>query len=110
MPNNKKRKNNTILSRPTKKSNNHTLLPTDTPEEPQWVDLGNNKTSWVWKYFGIKTNGRAYCRYILNKNENEEECGWSCVHNSQTSNMNHHLNTVHKEYEQKLVRKFKYIK
>ena len=35
----------------------------------------------------------------LNKNEIEVECGWNCVYNSQTSSMNHHLGTVHKEYE-----------
>ena len=70
------------------------------------VDLGNNKTSWVWKYFGVKTDGRAYCRYILNKNETEEECGWNCVYNSRTSSMNHHLGSIHKEYEkEKLVSK-----
>jgi len=95
MPNNsKKRKNNTVLSQLTKKNATNTL-----PEEPQWVDLGNNKTSWIWKYFGVKTDGRAYCKYILNKNEIEAECGWNCAYNSQTSSMNHHLNTVHKEYE-----------
>jgi hypothetical protein len=102
----KKRNNkNTVLSRPTKKN----TLQTDTlSEEPQWVDLGNNKTSWVWKYF--KTDGRAYCRYISKKNEIEVECGWSCVYNSQTSTMNNHLNSIHKEYEkEKLVSKKNYI-
>jgi hypothetical protein len=103
LTNSKKRKNKTILPQPTKKN---ATLPDNTPfEEPQWVDLGNNKTSWIWKYFGVKTNGRAYCKYILNKNEEEMECGWSCVYNSQTSSMNHHLGAVHKEYErEKLVR------
>lgn len=76
-------------------------------EESQWVDLGKNKTSWIWKHFGVKTDGRAYCRYTLNKNGSEEECGWSCVYNSQTSSMNHHLGSVHKEYEQeKQVKKY----
>jgi hypothetical protein len=33
------------------------------------------------------------------------ECDWSCVYNSQTSSMNHHLGAVHKAYErEKLVR------
>src|SRR5579859_1040460 len=107
MPDNlKKRKNNnTVLSQRTKK--NSTLLSDSSPEEPQWVDIGNNKTSWIWKYFGVKTDGRAYCKYILNENEIEAECGWSCVYNSQTSSMNHHLDNVHKEYEkEKPVRKF----
>lgn len=109
MPDNsKKRKNNTVLSQLTKKN---ATLPSDTPpEELQWVNLGNNKTSWVWKYFGVKTDGRAYCKYMLNENEIEVECGWNCVYNSQTSSMNHHLGTVHKEYEkEKTVRKLYFL-
>ena len=47
----------------------------------------------------MKTDGRAYCKYILNKNGIETGCDWNCTYNSQTSGMNHHLNTVHKEYE-----------
>jgi hypothetical protein len=69
----------------------------DNSSEHQWVNLGKNKTSWIWKYFGVKTDGRAYCKY---KNGSEKECDWSCVYNSQTSSMNHHLGSVHKEYEQ----------
>ena len=76
-------------------------------EEPQQVELGKNKTSWIWKHFRVKTNGRAYCRY---KNGSEEECGWNCVYNSQTSSMNHHLGSVYKEYEQeKQVMQTKFI-
>ncbi|CAG8811177.1 2064_t:CDS:1, partial [Gigaspora rosea] len=67
-------------------------------EEPQWIDIRNNKTSWVWKHFGVKTNGCAYCKYIMNQDE-AIECGWSCVYNSQTSSMNHHLGSVHKKYQ-----------
>ncbi|CAG8732807.1 16886_t:CDS:1, partial [Dentiscutata heterogama] len=62
------------------------------------IDIGN-KSSWVWKYCGVKTDGRAYCRYIINENE-ETECGWNCVYNSQTSSMIHHLGSVYKKYEE----------
>ncbi|CAG8508994.1 1632_t:CDS:2 [Dentiscutata heterogama] len=72
-------------------------------EVPQWVDIGNNKTSFVWKHFGLKTDGRAYCRYIVNQDE-ETECGWNCIYNSQTSSMIHHLGSAHKIYEEKLVK------
>jgi len=69
-------------------------------EEPQWIS-NVGKTSFVWKFFQAKTNGRAYCRYIDNDNDNNEECGHSCVYKSQTSSMLYHINNVHKEYEKK---------
>ncbi|CAG8481413.1 16703_t:CDS:2 [Cetraspora pellucida] len=65
MSNSKKHPNYASPSQQNKKSHNNDndlLL-----EEPQWIDIGNNKTSFVWKYFGLKTDGRAYCRYIINK-------------------------------------------
>ncbi|CAG8757414.1 22967_t:CDS:2, partial [Gigaspora rosea] len=46
------------------------------------IDIGN-KSSWVWKYCGVKTDGRAYCRYIINE---DEETEWP----------------VHKKYKEKL--------
>ncbi|CAG8829294.1 25827_t:CDS:1, partial [Gigaspora rosea] len=53
MSNSKKRNNNTLSSQQNKKiRNDNDLL----YEEPQWVDVGSNKTSWVWKYFGVKTD------------------------------------------------------
>ncbi len=58
MPN-QKRSNNISLTRPTKKNNNNNL-DNDQQEVLQWVELGSNKTSWVWKHFGVKTDGRAY--------------------------------------------------
>ncbi|CAG8767856.1 41854_t:CDS:2, partial [Gigaspora margarita] len=61
----------------------------------------SNNTSWVWKYCRVKTNSRAYCRYIINEDE-ETEYGWNCVYNSQTSSMIHHLGSVYKKYEEKL--------
>ena len=101
MSSSKKRSNKTLSSQQSKRSrnNDNDLL----FEEPQWIDIGN-KSSWVWKYCGVKTDGRAYCRYIINENE-ETECGWNCVYNSQTSSMIHHLGSVHKKYEEKLVSK-----
>ncbi|CAG8744985.1 2910_t:CDS:1, partial [Dentiscutata heterogama] len=50
MSSSKKRNNQTTLSQSNKKNHND-----DSNlhfEEPQWIDLGYNKTSWVWKYFG----------------------------------------------------------
>ena len=63
-------------------------------EEPQWIS-NTGKTSFVWKFFQAKTNGRAYCRY--NDNDNGDECGYSCVYKTQTSTMIYHINNVHKE-------------
>jgi len=70
-------------------------------EEPQWIP-NTGKTSFVWKFFQAKTNGRAYCRYVADKSSNDsEECGYSCVYKTQTSSMLYHINTTHKEYENK---------
>ena len=66
-------------------------------EEPQWIS-NNGKTSFVWKFFQAKTNGRAYCRY---RDDNNEECGYSCVYKTQTSSMLYHINNMHKKYEKK---------
>ncbi len=99
MPN-QKRSNNISLTRPTKKNNNNNL-DNDQQEVLQWVELGSNKTSWVWKHFGVKTDGRAYCRYKILKNGVEEECNYSCIYNSQTSTQQYHLNSIHKEFEKK---------
>ncbi|CAG8709040.1 6508_t:CDS:2, partial [Gigaspora rosea] len=64
------------LDQKSKKNyNNNDLL----SEEPQWIDIRNNKTSW----------------------DKVIECGWSCVYNSQTSNINYHLESVYKKYEEK---------
>ena len=105
-----KRPNNIISTRLTKKSNNNGSSNNNNnqqeelqePQEPQWVELGTNKTSWVWKHFGIKTDNRAYCRYKVIKNGVEEECNYSCVYNTQTSTQQYHLNAVHKEFEKKV--------
>jgi len=99
MPN-QKRSNNISLTRPTKKNNNNNL-DNDQQEVLQWVELGSNKTSWVWKHFGVKTDGRAYCQYKILKNGVEEECNYSCIYNSQTSTQQYHLNSIHKEFEKK---------
>src|SRR5688572_16959683 len=69
-------------------------------EEPQWIP-NTGKTSFVWKFFQAKTNGRAYCRYVDKTGDNNEECGHSCVYKTQTSSMMYHINTVHKEYDKK---------
>ena len=78
--------------------NSNTIIIPD--EEPQWIS-NTGKTSFVWKFFQAKTNGRAYCRYIDNTNDNNEECGHSCVYKTQTSSMMYHINTVHMEFEKK---------
>ncbi|CAG8768655.1 24536_t:CDS:2, partial [Gigaspora rosea] len=74
MSSSKKRSNKTLSSQQSKRccNNDNDLL----FEEPQWIDIGN-KSSWVWKYCGVKTDGRAYCRYIINENE-ETERKWNC--------------------------------
>ncbi|CAG8566223.1 24919_t:CDS:2, partial [Cetraspora pellucida] len=79
MSSSKKCSNKTLSSQQNKRSHNNDndLL----FEEPQWIDIGN-KSSWVWKYCRVKTDGHAYCRYIINENEETE---WS----------------VHKKYEEK---------
>src|ERR1041385_9080653 len=61
--------------------NSNTIIIPD--EEPQWIS-NTGKTSFVWKFFQAKTNGRAYCRYIDNTNDNNEDCGHSCVYKTQT--------------------------
>src|SRR5688500_11032689 len=99
--NKKNKRSNNIPTRPTKKSNNDNSSLDNNQEELQelqWVDLEANKTSWVWKYFGIKTDGCAYCRYKILRNGIEEECNYSCVYNTQTSTQQYHLNSVHKKF------------
>jgi len=97
--NKRKRPNNTTSTQPTNNNNNNSSPDNNQQEEPQWVDLGTNKKSWVWKHFGVKTDGRAYCRYKVLKNGVEEECNYSCMYNTQTSTQQHHLTSVHKEFE-----------
>jgi hypothetical protein len=65
-----------------------------------WVDL-SNKTSWIWKYFKLATDGKTYCFHNETIDDVEETCDFSCAYNSQTSSMNYHLNTIHKVYEKK---------
>ncbi len=101
--NKKNKRSNNISTRPTKKSNNDgSSNQQEETQELQWVDLGANKTSWIWRHFGIKTDGRAYCRYKVLKNGIEEECNYNCVYNTQTSTQQYHLNSVHKIFETKV--------
>ena len=73
------------------------------PQEPQWVDLGLDKTNWIWKHFRVKTDGRAYCQYKVLRNGVEEECNYSCVYNNTyTGARQYHLNSVHKEFEKEV--------
>ena len=59
--NKKNKRSNNISTRPTKKSNNDSSSnQQEESQELQWVDLGANKTSWIWRHFGIKTDGCAY--------------------------------------------------
>jgi|SRR5271154_6105826 hypothetical protein len=87
----------------SKNSNSNTIIiPTEEPrepDEPQWLP-NTGRTSFVWKFFQAKTNGRAYCRYIIDNNSNKE-CEYSCIFKSQTSSMIYHIQNVHKEYEKK---------
>jgi hypothetical protein len=77
-------------------------------EDLIWVDT-SNKSSWVWKYFKLATNGRTYCFYVETIDNIEQTCNFSCAYNSQTSSMNYHLNSTHKIYERKkMVRVNKY--
>src|ERR1700722_20869188 len=80
-------------------NSNTIITPTEPKEEPQWSP-NTGRTSFVWKFFQAKTDGRAYCRYIIN-NEEEEECGYSCAYKSQTSSIIYHIQNIHKEYEKK---------
>ena len=50
--------------------NSNTIIISD--EESQWIP-NTGKSSFVWKFFQAKTNGRAYCRYIDNTDDNNEE-------------------------------------
>ncbi|CAG8617367.1 17179_t:CDS:2 [Funneliformis caledonium] len=65
--------------------------------KPQWIP-NTGKTSFVWKFFQAKTDGRAYCRYIDNNSNDEGECNYCCIYKSQTSSMIYHIQNVHKEY------------
>ena len=104
--NKKNKRSNNIPTRPAKKSNNNNLSLDNNQQEElqelQQVDLGANKTSWVWKYFGIKTDRHAYCQYKILKNGIKEECNYSCVYNTQTSTQQYYLNSVHKKFEPKV--------
>jgi hypothetical protein len=93
--------NNIMSTQKSKKINNGSGSNDnqEEPQEPQWVDLGPNKTSWVWKHFGVKTDRHAYCRYKVLRGGVEEECSYSCMYNTQTSTQQHHLTSVHKEFE-----------
>src|SRR3954470_7372837 len=74
-------------------SNSNAIIIT---EEPEWIS-NTEKTSFVWKFFQAKTNGRAYCRYIDKNSDNNDECVHSCVYKTQTSSMMYYINTVHKK-------------
>src|SRR4051794_14661595 len=74
-------------------NSNTIIIPEE--KEPQWIP-NTEKTSFVWKFFQVKTNGHAYCRYVNKTDDNNEECGHSCVYKTQTSSMMYHINTVHK--------------
>ncbi|GBB89692.1 hypothetical protein RclHR1_16490002 [Rhizophagus clarus] len=65
-----------------------------------WVDI-SNKTSWVWKYFKLVTDGKTYCFHNETIDGVERTCNFSCAYNSQTSSMNYYLNVTHKIYEKK---------
>ncbi|CAI2200587.1 9420_t:CDS:2, partial [Funneliformis geosporum] len=72
--NKKNKRSNNISTRPSKKNNNDSSSnKQEESQELQWVDLEANKTSWVWKNFGIKTDEHAYCRYKVLKIGIEEE-------------------------------------
>ncbi|GES99626.1 zinc finger BED domain-containing protein 1-like [Rhizophagus clarus] len=86
------------ISHLSKKQCNITQTEEQEEQEPQWTS-NTGKTSFVWKFFQAKTNGRAYCRYI--DNDNGDECRYSCVYKTQTSTMIYHINNVHKEYKKK---------
>lgn len=76
----------------------NTITQAEEQEELQWVS-NTGKSSFVWKFFQAKTDGRAYCRYI--DNDDNKECGYSCIYKTQTSSMIYHINSIHKEYEKK---------
>ncbi len=84
-----KRSNDIISNRPIKRNNNNNSSSDINQQEPQWVDLRLNKTSRVWKHFGVKTD-----RFKVLKNGVEEECNYSCVYNTQISTLQHHLNAM----------------
>ena len=95
----KKRVKGKETSHPSKKScTANTIMQAEEQEEPQWIS-NTGKTSFVWKFFQAKTNGRAYCRY--KDNDSDNECGYNCIYKTQTSSMIYHINNTHKEYEKK---------
>ena len=56
-------------------SNNNTDI-------PRWIP-NTGKTSFVWKFFQAKTNGRAYCRKIDKATTgHDNECGYNCAYTS----------------------------
>ena len=95
-----KGKETSCSSKRQRTAGNSNTITISEEKEPQWIS-NVGKTSFVWKFFQAKTNGRAYCRYIDKDSDNNEECGHSCVYKTQTSSMIYHINTMHKEYEKK---------
>jgi hypothetical protein len=95
-----KRKDTSHLSKNNSAFDNSNTIITLSEQEPQWIP-NTGKTSFVWKFFQAKTDGRAYCRYIDNNSNDKGECNYSCIYKSQTSSMIYHIQNVHKEYEQK---------
>jgi len=68
----------------------------------QWIP-NTGKTSFVWKFFQTKTDGRAYCRKIDKEvTGHDNECGYNCAYKSQTSSMLYHIHNFHKQFEKKL--------
>ena len=83
-------------------SSNHHSSNSATSDIPQWIP-NTGKTSFVWKYFQAKTNGRAYCRKIDKAATGHgNECGYNCAYKSQTSSMLYHIHNFHKQFEKKL--------
>ena len=73
-------------------------------QEPQSSNPEHDKTSWVWKHFCVKTDGRAYCQYKVLRNDVEEPCGYNCVYNNaQTIAQQYHLFSVHKEFVRQIL-------
>ena len=64
---------------PKKQNTNTPTEELKEPEESQWI-ANTGRTSFVWKFFQAKTDGRAYCKYINNNSINNEECGYSCIY------------------------------
>ena len=62
----------------------------------RWIP-NTGKTSFVWKFFQAKTNGRVYCHKIDKAaTGHDNDCDYNCAYKSQISFILYHIHNFHK--------------